>query len=1013
MPSSHACLAGLTLILAAATFAGDASAQQPGWQELNTRAVQLYQQGKYAEAIPVATEAVTATEAALGPDNAWVAAALNNLAQAYVQLGSFADAAPLFQRALAIQEKIAGPEDKTVATFLSNIALLDDNLGKYAEAEPLYQRAILIHQKALGPDDPAVALDLNNLSALYHHEGRLADAESLASQAVRIDQKALGPDDQKIATDLNNLAAIDYDEGKYADAEPLYQGALRIWEKAVGPDHPVVASCINNLAALYVDQGKYAEAEPLYQRALNIREKAVGPGDPEIAIYLNNLAYLKDQEGKEAEAEALYQRAIGIQEKALGPKHRSLATSLTNLAMVYVDEKEYAKAQPLSQRALLINEKALGPNHTEVAKDLNNLAVLECDQARYTEAEPLFKRALSIHEKAFGSDHPDLGFDLNNLALLYDDEGKYLEAEPYFQRLINNLFNQFQYNFSYMTEKERLGFLDTVSYNFPAYFSFVHRYRTKDPGLIGSMYDVLLWEKGFVAGSVADLRRSIESSGDADARGLLSQLTAKRSQIAVLLNTEPADRDLWRQQIDQLRTEANDIEKSLVARSSAFAERSKLNRASWQQIRDALKPGEAAVEFARFDYYDKKWTDTAYYVALVVTHETRDHPQYIVLADGRQLEGEAIARFKESVRTRGLSGEPDAEVPGADAYALIWRPLESALSGKTRIYLSPDGILNQIPLGIIAGLNGKLQMENYDLRLVSSTRDILRSTSPRGAAVALLVGDPRFDLSEEQQRAAIQKLAMPESEPGTVVAALSAGDRSRDLGNGITLAQLPGTGAEVNAIAELMRNSQWKTSVYTNELALKYVVEKAGSPRVVHLATHGFFLPDQHNASRRFEPGGLAFADRRTSGSEDPMLRSGLFFAGADRTLAGKPTSDGLDNGVLTAMEAGNLDLHSTELVVLSACDTGQGDVKNGEGVFGLRRAFQEAGAQEVLMSLWSVPDNETLDLMKRFYTKWLGGVEMHEALKQAQLEIREKVRQEHAGRDLPYYWGAFVIVGR
>ena len=143
------------------------------------------------------------------------------------------------------------------------------------------------------------------------------------------------------------------------------------------------------------------------------------------------------------------------------------------------------------------------------------------------------------------------------------------------------------------------------------------------------------------------------------------------------------------------------------------------------------------------------------------------------------------------------------------------------------------------------------------------------------------------------------------------------------------------------------------------------------------------------------------------------MLRSGLYFAGADRTLAGKPAAVGLDNGVLTAMEAGNLDLRGTELVVLSACNTGQGDVKNGEGVFGLRRALQEAGAQAVLMSLWSVPDKETQELMQRFYSKWLAGMEMHEALKEVQLEMREKVRQEHEGRDLPYYWGAFVLVGR
>ena len=191
------------------------------------------------------------------------------------------------------------------------------------------------------------------------------------------------------------------------------------------------------------------------------------------------------------------------------------------------------------------------------------------------------------------------------------------------------------------------------------------------------------------------------------------------------------------------------------------------------------------------------------------------------------------------------------------------------------------------------------------------------------------------------------------------------------------------------------------------DVALKQVVDETKSPRVLHLATHGFFLSDREIKT---DGAGLPV---QTAGLEDPMLRSGLYFAGADRALAGKPSPAGLDNGVLTAMEAGNLNLTGTELVVLSACNTGQGDVKNGEGIFGLRRALQEAGAGAVLMSLWSVPDNETRELMQLFYRKWISGMEKHQALKEAQLEIRETVKLRYGGRDLPYYWGSFVLVGK
>ena len=222
-------------------------------------------------------------------------------------------------------------------------------------------------------------------------------------------------------------------------------------------------------------------------------------------------------QGRSAEAEPLIKRALSTDEKALGPDHPGVATDLNNLALLYDDQDKFAEAETLYQRALRIEEKAFAADHPNVARGLNNLAALYGEQGKYAQAEALYQRALRIDEKALGPDHPDVATDLNNLALLYGDQGKYAEAQPFFQRGFDNLFDQFQYNFTYMSEKERLGFLDTVAYSFPVYFSFVHRFREKDPQLTGSMYNLLLWEKGFVAGSVADMRRQVEASGDAEA----------------------------------------------------------------------------------------------------------------------------------------------------------------------------------------------------------------------------------------------------------------------------------------------------------------------------------------------------------------------------------------------------------------------------------------------------------------------------------------------------------------
>ena len=978
---------------------------------LNGLAMLYDQQSKYAEAEPLFQRALRIDEKVLGPESPEVATDLNNLGLLYVDQSRYKEAEPLYQRSLRIREKVLGPEDPELATSLINLATLSQDEGKYAEAEALYQRGLHIDEKALGPDHPGLATDLDDLAELYDEIGRSDEAVPLYQRALRIREKALGPDSPPVATALNNLASLYSDHGKYREAEPLFQRALRIDEKALGPEHPHVAVDLNNLGLLYYRQGNYGKAQPLYERALRIDEK-VSPDSPGVATDLNNLALLYADQDEYAQAEPLYQRSLRIKEKALGPDDPSIPTSLNNLGTLYVHQDKYGEAEPLFRRALQIRERAFGPDNLLIAVELNNLGVLYADQGKYGEAEPLYQRALRIHETALGPEHPNVAIDLSNLAGLYVDQGKYAEAEPLFRRALDNLFQQFQYNFTYMTEQERLGFLHTVFDYFPVYFSFVHLYHEKDPQLTGSMYNLLLWDKSLIVGSVADMRRQVEASGDMEALKLLGQLSAKRTQIAALQNAQPPDRDLWRKQMDQLTTEANDTEKALVARSSVFAAQKKLERATWQQVRDALGPQEAAVELTRFFFYDKKRADTSYYAALVITRETKDHPQYIFLGNRQQIQDDAVVRFQHAVQARGSALQPDAELPGAHAYELIFKPLEGALAGKTRVYLSPDGILNQLPLGIIPAPGNQLLMEKYDLRLLSSTRDILRpAPAHAAAATALLVGDPVFDLSEEQQRAAMHRLALPQGQEPVLMAALSPADRSRDLGSGSVLPRLPGTGAEVNAIAELMQQRQWKTRVYTNDVALKRVVEQAGSPRVVHLATHGFFLPDQ-SPDHPIKAGAVGLGEQ-SSRLEDPMLRSGLYFAGADRTLAGKPTVPGLDNGVLTAMEASSLDLRGTELVVLSACNTGQGDVRNGEGVFGLRRALQEAGAQSVMMSLWSVPDKETLELMKRFYTKWLAGMEIHQALKEAQLELREQVRASHGGTDLPYYWGAFVLVGR
>jgi CHAT domain-containing protein len=329
--------------------------------------------------------------------------------------------------------------------------------------------------------------------------------------------------------------------------------------------------------------------------------------------------------------------------------------------------------------------------------------------------------------------------------------------------------------------------------------------------------------------------------------------------------------------------------------------------------------------------------------------------------------------------------------------------LEQALASARRVYFAPDGVLNTIPIGLMADDNGRLVMERYDLRIVNSTKDLLRTPRLAQAKSALLVGNPKFDLVSASQRTALAQLndGSHSGGAGQQQVTVPGSQRGGEL-TGPALNPLPGTQVEVNAIEKLLTSSGWKADAYTGEMALKAAVTGAHGPRVVHVATHGFFLSDQDLAAKT--------QGQQPVTGQDPMLRSGLFFAGADRVRAGTPQVAGLDDGVLTAYESSQLNLEGTELVVLSACETGLGAQSNSEGVFGLRRGLQEAGASAVMMSMWSVPDTETQELMALFYKHWLGGMEKPDALRTAQLEERETVRRRY-GKDLPYYWGAFVMV--
>ena len=966
-------------------------------------------------------------------DHVDVGTSLNNLASLYQAQGKYAEAEPLSRRVLAISEKILGPDHPGVATSLNNLASLYQAQGKYAEAEPLSRRVLAIREKILGPDHPDVVTSLNTLASLYQAQSKYAGAEPLFRRSLAIREKALGPDHPDVATSLNNLAELYHDQGKYVEAEPLSRRALAISEKTLGPDHHAVGASLNTLALLYQFQGEYAEAEPLYRRSLAISEKALGPDHLDVATSLDNLAILCYFQGKYGEAEPLSRRALAIREKILGPDHLDVATSQNNLAGLYEAQGKYAEAEPLFRRSLAISEKALGPDHPDGANFLSNQARLYRTQGKYAEADPLSRRALAISEKILGPDHPDVAKSLIDLAHLEAISNRLETALSLMQRALRIDEHTMDNVFSLASEREKFAFLGTVAFRFEILQNLVAQKLRTDPEAVRTALDAALRRKGLVLEALSREREALLASANPDAAGIARRFQGTCSGLASLSLAGPGKLllEVYRNRLTELEVEKERLEKELSGLSKVYEASRRSRQVNADSVVQALQPGTVLVEYVGYQTFDframgteKKWG--AYrYLAFVLPSGKEAHPALIDLGEAAAID-EAVRVFRQEVthasETISRVGEAEAErllaEKGKRVYELAFAPLRKAIGESRVLHIAPDGALNLIPFGVLPDERGRYLAETYQLNYLSSGRDLLRFGPEQASGTGVMVlADPDYDLSVGGKVATVQPPG------GSQTLAMRGGvDRSGDLKQ-MMWRRLENTGKEAEAIGKALGGQQ--VQVYVGGQALEEVVKGVRSPRILHLATHGFFLEDQDRsawlegaeATRGSQIAALlpgpASASRPGPGAmniENPLLRSGLVLAGANR-LGQTPLGEGADDGILTALEVSGMSLWGTDLVVLSACETGVGEALQGEGVFGLRRAFQLAGARTVVMSLWSVPDEETAGLMVDFYGRLKGGKGKSQALREAMLG-QMRGRRERVGASHPYYWGAFVCVG-
>ena len=973
------------------------NAQSQTFKDLNDSLIYYYQGKEFDRAIPFAEKLVVFVKDNYGEENKVYPIYLNMLAGLYLNKGQLKKTEEALILANQAIQKLSGDKSEELIKGYTLLAVVYNGMGQDDKAIPLLIKAMEYYKNEKGETDAEYASSLNKLAKVYESLGLYNNAEPLFISAVEIRKKANGSESLEYATTTNNLGLLYKNMGKPEKAEPLLLSALQIRKKIGGENSDEYANSLNNVAVFYAALGQNEKAENYYKKAASIFKKNNGAASSAYITCLANIAELYTDVFRYKEAEQILLEASTLIKDNLKENWTGNQTITRTLGQLYLSMNEFVKAEPLLLK-VLSKEEEKSNTTLEYAGALNDLAYLCNFTNRISEAESLYKKSAAVIKKNFGNKHADYSSAISNLAELYRKQGRYAEAVSIMSEVNDIKINNLQSLFSVLSEAEKLTYITNNFFVLQSNLALLAAYPEAPSSFYQENFDLLLLTKSMLLTDSKMVLEFVRNNKDSTVRELYNQWQTNK---AVLAKEYSLPQEVRRLEIKTIEDETENLEKNLIRLSSNFRCLQADIQIKTNDIYRKLKEDEAAIEFVKFPDSGKDDSIVYRYAALVLT-KNDSIPKFVPLCQEDQLQqlfdsaGRTSSKRVKSFY-RGLDLGNSSSISLANRlYNLIWLPIEPYLKGIKNIAYSPAEKLHSIAFQALPVDSNTLLIDKYNLQQYTSIRQLaLNDTTAQNVKPAdiVLFGDADFSMDS----IAIAKQRNVKMDTTTVSTTLYAPQKN-EMSSG-AWNNLPGTADEVEKIGALFKKNGIPTKLFMQQKASEKNLKNFSnqSPQVLHIATHGFFLQQKNkNASTSGRQNAYTLAD-------DPLLRSGIVLSGGNYVWNGKAPVEGAEDGIVTAYEISQLNLSNTELVVLSACETGLGDVKGNEGVFGLQRAFKMAGVKKMIVSLWQVPDKETAELMKAFYGYWIKGKTINDSFKQAQADMRNKYS--------PFYWAAFVLV--